>query len=237
MTDRAAPPIGTMAQLDRVARLVWAERGPYLAGSVFVVLSSVTALAYPYVIRLIIDDAIVGGQIERLNQLTLAMVVILLVEAASTWGRDYYFGWGAERVGARVRRVVFHRLLEQDIQFFDRRDTGEITTRLWADVPPLEHALGEELADTVKNIVFSVFGTVLLFYTSPRLTLLMLLAVPPLMLATSLLGRRVKIQAANVQQAHGEAGAAASEVLGGVRTVRAFAQERAERARRAARRG
>jgi ABC-type multidrug transport system fused ATPase/permease subunit len=231
MTDRAAPPIGMMAQLDRVARLVWAERGPYFAGSAFVILSSMTALAYPYVIRLIIDDAIVGGQIQRLNQLTLVMVVILLVEAASTWGRDYYFGWGAERVGARVRRVVFRRLLEQDIQFFDRRDTGEITTRLWADVPPLEHALGEELADTVKNIVFSVSGTVLLFYTSPRLTLLMLLAVPPLLLATSLLGRRVKIQAANVQQAHGEAGAAASEVLGGVRTVRAFAQERAERAR------
>lgn len=231
MTDQDTRSIGLMAQLDRVGRLVWAERRPYFAGSVFVAVSTVTALAYPYVIRLIIDDAIGGGHIQRLNQLTFVMVVILLVEAVSTCGRDYCFGWGAERVGARMRGLVFRALIEQDIQFFDRRDTGEITTRLWADVPPLEHALGEELADTLKNIVFSAFGTALLFYTSPRLTLLTLLAVPPLLLATSLLGRRVKIQAANVQQAHGEAGAAASEVLAGVRTVRAFSQEPAERAR------
>ena len=46
----------------------------------------------------------------------------------------------------------FDTLLKQDIQFFDSRDTGEITTRLWADVPPLEHALGDELADTLKNV-------------------------------------------------------------------------------------
>ena len=231
MTDRDPRSIGLMAQLHRVGRLVWAERRPYLVGSVFVAISIVTALAYPYVIRLIIDDAIGGGRSGRLNQLSLAMVAILVVEAASTWGRDYCFGWGAERVGARLRRVVFHALLRQDIQFFDGRDTGEITTRLWTDVPPLEHALGEELADTLKNAVFSVCAIGLLFYTSPRLTLLTLVAVPPIVAATSLLGRRVKIQAANVQQAHAEAGAAASEVLAGVRTVRAFSQEPAERAR------
>ncbi len=223
--------IGLMAQLRRVGRLVWAERQPYLVGSIFVALSSVTALAYPYVIRKIIDDALGGGELQRLNQLTLAMVAILIVEAASTCGRDYCFGWGAERVGARLRRMVFHTLLRQDIQFFDSRDTGEITTRLWTDVPPLEHAVGEELADTLKNAVFGVVGTGLLFYTSPRLTLLTLLAVPPIVLATSVLGRRVKVQAANVQQAHADAGAAASEVLAGVRTVRAFSQEPAERAR------
>jgi ATP-binding cassette subfamily B protein len=127
--------------------------------------------------------------------------------------------------------MVFETLLCQDIQFFDRRDTGEITTRLWADVPPLEYALGEEFADTLRAGVFSLCGTGLLFYTSPRLTLLMLLAVPPIAVATSLLGRRVKALAAAVQNAHADAGAAANEVLAGIRTVRAFSQEREERSR------
>ena len=182
-------------------------------------------------IRLIIDDAIQGGQAQRLNQLSLWMVVILLVEAASTGARDYCFGLGAERVGVRLRRLVFDTLLRQDIQFFDRRDIGEITTRLWADVPPLEYVLGEEFADSLRFAVFSVCGTGLLFYTSPRLTLLTLLAVPPIVFATSVLGRRVKILAADVQKAHAEAGAAATEVLAGIRTVRAFSQEAAERSR------
>ena len=217
--------------MRRVGRLVWAERRLYLIGAVFVVCSTLTALVYPRVIQLILDDAIGGGHIEKLKELSLMMVGILIVEAAATAGRDYCFGIGAEHVGARLRTLVFQTLLRQDIQFFDSRDAGEIATRLWADVPPLEHALGEELAETLKNVVLVVGGTALLFYTSARLTLLMLLGLPPIALASSWLGRRVKSMAADVQTAHGEAGAAATEVLAGVRTVRAFAQEPAERAR------
>ena len=184
-----------------MARLVWAERRTYLPGAIFVVVSIGTALAYPQVIRLIIDDGIIGGQAPRLNQLSLWMVVILLVEAAATGARDYFFGLGAERVGVRLRRLVFGTLLRQDIQFFDRREVGEITTRLSADVPPLEYVLGEEFADSLRFAVFSVLGTALLFYTSPPLTLLTLLAVPPIIFATSVLGRRVKVLSAKVQQA------------------------------------
>ncbi len=224
--DARAP--GTRRDVARIARLVWAERRPYLAGSIFVALSIGTSLAYPYVIRLIIDDAIQGGQLQRLNQLSLVMVAILLVEAVSMCGRDYFFGLGAGRVGVRLRTTVFHALLSQDMHFFDSRDTGGLTTRLWADIPPLEYVLGEELAETMRAAVFSVCGTALLFYTSPQLTLLMLLAVPPIAAATSWLGRRVKVLSSEVQAAHAEAGATAAEVLGGIRTVRAFSQEKAE---------
>jgi ABC-type multidrug transport system fused ATPase/permease subunit len=217
------------AQINFLLRLIWAERRAYLPGSVFVVFSLVTALVYPQVIRLIIDDAIAGGQADRLNELSLWMVVILLVEAVSTGARDYYFGLGAERAGVRLRRLVFDKLLDQEIAFFDTMDVGEITTRLWADVPPLEYVLGEELADSLRFTVFSVCGIALLFYTSAPLTLLILLAVPPIVLATSYLGRRVKVFARDVQTAHADAGAAATEVLAGIRTVRAFSQEGAER--------
>jgi len=214
-----------------LGRLIWAERSPYLLGSIFVVFSTLTALVYPYVVRLLMDDAITAGHLEKLNQLSAIMVGILVVEAAATVGRDYCFGLGAERVGLRLRTSVFQALLRQDIQFFDSRDVGEITTRLWADVPPLEHALGEELAEALKNVVVVVGGLVLLTYTSPWLTLLMLVGLPPIALASSWLGRRVKAMAADVQKAQSEAGAAATEVLAGVRTVRAFGQEPAERGR------
>jgi len=223
--------VALLPLVRQVGRLVLAERRPYLTGTVFVFFSTLSALAYPYVVKLILDEAIGAGQIEKLARFSLMMVGILLVEAAATCGRDYCFGLGAERVGVRLRALVFRTLLRQDIQFFDSRDTGEITTRLWADMPPLEHALGEELAETLKNAVIVVGGTALLFYTSPRLTVLMLLGLPPIALASSWLGRRVKTLAADVQREHGEAGAAAAEVLAGVRTVRAFGQEAAERER------
>src|SRR5262249_29554157 len=84
---------------------------------------------------------------------------------------------------------------------------------------------------TLRSAVFSILGTGLLLYTSPRLTILMTLAVPPIAFATSMLGRRVKVLASDVHAAYADAGAAAAEVLAGVRTVRAFSQEKRERGR------
>jgi ATP-binding cassette subfamily B protein len=230
MSD-GAPDFGAVTQIRRIGALLYAERRAYLPGTLFVAMSVGTALGYPYVIRLIVDDAIRGGNMQRLNELSLILLGILIGEAIATWGRDYFFGIGAERVGVRLRKMCLDTLLAQDIEFFDRRDTGEITTRLWSDVPPLEWILGAEFADTLKNAVFAILGTALLILTSPRLTILMLLAVPPIGFATSLLGRRVKVLAADVQRAHADAGAAAAEVVAGVRTVRAFAQEHQERRR------
>jgi len=216
------------AQARRIVALVWTERRLYLTGAVFVALSIGTGLAYPQVIRLIIDDGVQAGRTARLNQLAVTLVVILLVESVATFVRDYCFNLGAERVAARLRRLVFETLLRQDVHFFDRRETGEITTRLWADVPVLQFVLGEELADAMRFSVFAVAGTGLLFYTSVPLTLLTLLAVPPIVIATSLLGRRVRMLSTDLQRAHADAGAAAAEVIGGIRTVRAFSRERAE---------
>ena len=231
LNAHGAPRLLPTTHLRKIAGLVWAERRLYLVGTFFVVVSIGTGLGYPQVVRLIIDQGVQAGHLHQLNQLALIMVGIVLVEAVATFVRDYCFNLGAERVAARLRRKVFDTLLVQDIEFFDSRDTGEITTRLSADVPLLQYVLGEELGDAIRFSVFALCGTGLLFYTSPQLTMLTLLAVPPIVIATSMLGRRVKALAADVQQAQADAGAAASEIVSGIRTVRAFSQEAAEGAR------
>jgi ATP-binding cassette subfamily B protein len=219
------------AQVRRVLALMWAERRLYLPGCVFVTVSICTSVAYPYLIRVVIDDAILGGRIGRLDDLSLLMVVILFGEALSMGARDYFFGLAAEHIGLRLRRGVFHALMIQDVQYFDQHDVGALTTRLWADVPPLEWVIGEELSETLRATVFSLVGAGVLLYTSPTLTLLMLVSLPPIALATWRLGREVKNLTADVHAAHAQAGAAAVEVLGGIRTVRAFGQEQTERTR------
>ncbi|MFI5179378.1 MAG: ABC transporter ATP-binding protein, partial [Vicinamibacterales bacterium] len=229
-TDRPAlPPV--RRQLGRILAFVLAERRLYLVGCLFVVFSIGTGLSYPLVIKWIIDDGVQGGNIARLNQLALVMLGLLLGEAVSTCARDYCFNLGAERVAARLRRAVFRTLLVQDIEFFDRRDAGEITTRLWADVPALQYVLGEEFADALRFSVIATAGTGLLFYTSSRLSLLTLLAVPPIVVGVSVLGRRVRALSTEMQDAHADAGARAAEMVGGIRTIRAFSREDAEMAR------
>jgi len=225
----------TRAQLRALLQFVRAERRIYLTGLIFVVIGIFTALAYPQAIRLIIDDGVQHRDLHRINQLGLIMLALLVSEGIATCLRDYWFNVGAERVVARVRQAAFEALLRQDVAFFDAQDAGAITTRLGSAIAGLHRMLGEELADAMRVGLWAVGGTGLLFYTSPPLTLLVLLAVPPMAVASAWLGGRVKTHSSRMQDAYAAAGTTAEEAIGGIRTVRAFSQERAEGARYAQR--
>ena len=221
----------TVPHLRTLLVLVRAQRGTYGPGLIFVVISMITALGYPYAIRLTIDEGIGGGRPERITSIALVMLGLLLAEGLGTIGRDYLFGVGAERLCADLRHRTFEHLLRQDISFFDSRTTGELSARLWTDIPNLQRLLGDELSDGLRFGLWAIGGTALLFYTSPLLSVLVFLAVPTLVVAATALGHRVRRYSAAAQQASSETGVIAEECLAGIRTLRAFSQEPAEVAR------
>src|SRR5882672_9883379 len=205
-------------QRRALTSLILEQRSLYAIGSTFVAIGLAAALSYPLLIKRLIDDGVLAGNMTRVNELALLLLVLLAAEGVATVIRDYYFNLAAERLTARLRQRVFDHLLRQEIAFFDSRNVGELTARLWDDV-------------TVVGRVIGVIGTVLLIYTSPLLSVLLVLAVPPIALTAWFLGGRVKTRSTQTQQAYAEAGIVAEESLGGIRTVRAFAQEPAARAR------
>jgi ATP-binding cassette subfamily B protein len=222
-------------QLRALSALVLEQRLPYAIGSVFVAIGLAAALCYPLVVKRLIDEGVMAGQGQRVNELALVLLALLLAEGVATSIRDYYFTVAAERATVRLRQRVFDHLLRQEIAFFDGRSAGELTTRLWDDVTSINGLVGERLGAAVRFALTAAIGSGLLVATSPGLSLLLLLAVPPLAFAAWLLGGRVKTLAARTQQAYADAGVAADETLAGIRTVRAFSQEPAERARYGAR--
>jgi len=218
-------------QLRALSALVLEQRSLYGVGSVFVAIGLVAALSYPIVVKRLIDEGVLAGHAQRVNELALVLLVLLMAEGIATVVRDYYFNLAAERLTARLRQRVFDHLLGQEIGFFDGRNVGELTTRLWDDVTVINGVVGERLGGVVRFALVSLVGTVLLVYTSPLLTLILMIAVPPIAVAGWVLGGRVKTLSAQTQQAYAEAGTVADESLGGVRTVRAFSQEPAVRTR------
>ena len=218
-------------QLRALIALVLEQRAAYAAGSVFVAVGLASALAFPVFVKQLIDDGVMGGQARRIDELAIVLLVLLVAEGVATVVRDYYFNLAAERVTARLRQAAFDHLLRQEIAYFDGHRTGELTARLWGDVPAIHRIVGDRLGDGVRFALLAVFGTALLVYISPTLTLLVMLAIPPLAAAAWLLGQRVNTLSAQAQQAYAESGAAADESLAGIRTVRAFSQEPAERVR------
>jgi ABC-type multidrug transport system fused ATPase/permease subunit len=218
-------------QLRTLGGLLLEQRSRYAIGGVFVVIGLLAALSYPILVKRLIDEGVLAGRMSRVNELALVLLLLLAVEAVSTVVRDYYFNLAAEHVIARFRHLVFDHLLRQEIAFFDSRNVGELTVRLSDDVTAIGRVVGEPLGAAVRFALVAALGTVLLIYTSPTLTLLLMLAVPPIAVAAWILGGRVKSLAARAQGAYAEAGTVAEESLGGIRTVRAFSQDESVLAR------
>ena len=212
----------------QLRRLVWQERRYFLLGLLCVFAGMFTTLAYPQAIRITIDEALRGGQISRINRLALIMFALLLGEACATFLRNYLFNLGAEKVSARMRQNAFEHLLKQEIAFFDDTNTGTLTSRLWSEIPHVQWLLSERLGDALRYSVIGLGGIGLLFYTSPLLSGVVLLALPLLSFTTAMLGRRIRRASIETQSAYAEAGTIAHETISGIRTVRAFAQEEAE---------
>ena len=214
-------------QLRAIVRLLLEQRALYAIGGVFVAIGLVVALSYPILVKRLIDEGVLVGRMSRVNELALMLLALLAAEGVATVVRDYYFNLAAERVTARLRQRVFDHLLRQEIGFFDGQNVGALTGRLWDDVSVINRVVGEPLGTAARYALVGVLGTAMLVYTSPALTLLLMLAVPPMAVVTWLLGGRVKALSARTQQAYAEAGTVTEESLGGIRTVRAFAQEAA----------
>ncbi len=197
------------------------------AATVFLVVGGAASLAWPQVVRVLIDAAVDGGA-ETLNRAVIAMAAIFAVQGVAVALRYYLFSIAGERIVTRIREAVFGAIIEQEIGFFDLRKTGELTSRLTSDATVVQNTVSVNLSMGLRNMVLLVGGLTLLVASSPRLTLLMLVLVPPVAVGAVVVGRRMSKIAREAQDALARANEAAEEVIAGIRTVRSFSREEAE---------
>jgi len=198
-----------------------------VVATVFLLVGGAASLAYPRVIGVLIDAAVVGG-IETINRAAVAMAVIFAVQALAVALRYYLFSIAGERIVTRLRAHVYRSIIEQEIGFFDARKTGELTSRITADATVMQNTVSVNLSMGLRNMVMVVGGLGLLVVSSPRLTILMLALVPPVALGAVIVGRRLSKLSKKAQDALARANEAAEESIAGIRTVRSFAREEAE---------
>jgi ATP-binding cassette subfamily B protein len=156
------------------------------------------------------------------------MGALAVLQGFAIAGRAWLFAVAGERGVKRVREALFRSLVSQEIAFFDAQRTGDLTSRLGTDTASLQGLLSSQLSMALRNGVQVVGGLILLVFTSPRLTAVMLLVVPAVAIGAVVYGRRIKSLAKRYQDALADAGHAAEESLSAIRTVRAFAAEEAE---------
>ncbi|WP_421668993.1 ABC transporter transmembrane domain-containing protein [Shewanella algae] len=195
----------------------------------FLLLGSLAWLALGQGVRLIVDEGFMADNSGRLNEIVLFILGITLVSAVAVFCRFYLMTWLGEKVSNDIRRLVYHRLLEQSPVFFARLRTGEIISRFTADSTLLQTVIGSSLSMALRSSVTTIGGLVMMAFTSIKLTALVLLAVPLVLVPVGLLGRRVRKLARTSQDSVADLGAYVDETLHEIHTVQSYGHEARDR--------
>ncbi|WP_224361291.1 ABC transporter ATP-binding protein [Hyalangium versicolor] len=223
-----SPRIPPKVTLRRLLSLARPELRTLLVGTFFLAIGSGMSLLYPQAMRMIIDEALGERNQALIDRAALGMTFILALQSLAVALRFYLFTTVGERVVTRLRQKLFASLMSQEVAFFDERKTGELTNRLASDTTVLQNTVSANISMVLRNGAQALGGIGMLFYTSPRLTLVMLAVVPAVAVGAVTYGRRVRKLAKEVQDALATSNEVAEESLSGVRTVRSFAAERNE---------
>lgn len=199
-----------------------------LAGLSLVAASAAT-LAIPAGFKLIIDKGFAGdgnpADIARWFEYLLMIIAFLAVASAS---RFYFVSWLGERVVADIRIMVQKNLLRQPPAYFEENRPSEIAARMTADTAIIEQVVGSTISIALRNLLTGTGGLIYLFLLAPRLTGFLLLGIPLILLPIGILGRHIRTLARLSQDRLADIGSVTNEVMGAMRIVQSFVQEKRE---------
>ena len=194
-------------------------------------IAALTVLGFGFGLRKLVDEGFAAGNADLFDQAILVLLAAVLILAAASYSRFYLVSWIGERVVADLRRAVFNHVIELSPAYYEVTRTGEILSRLTTDTTLLQVVVGTSVPIALRNLLMLIGGTVLLFVTSAKLTGLVFLVTPLVLLPVVWYGRRVKRLSRASQDRVADVGSYVDETLTGIRTVQAFGHENIDRER------
>ena len=238
-TNVAPSPVGMSAtdQREKAKKIsglsaLWPFVLPYrllMAAAIFaLVLTAMISLALPLAVRRVIDNfGTADGTI--LDQYFLAAIAIAALLALGTGLRYALVTRLGERVVADIRKAVFDRVIGMSPSFYENIMTGEVLSRITTDTTLILSVIGSSVSIALRNMLIFAGGLVLMMLTSAKLTALVLLIVPAVIIPILVLGRRLRVISRENQDWIAASSGSASEALTAVQTVQAFTHEKISR--------
>ena len=224
------PPAGTrrrsirpfFAMMPFIARYRMRALGALLA----LLVASLATLAVPIAVRRMIDFGFSEERIGLIDQYFTVLIAVAAVLAAASALRYYLVTTIGERVVADLRATVFDHLTGLSAAFFDTARTGELVSRLTADTTQIKTAVGTSVSVALRNLVLFLGSAVMMVVTSPRLSLFVIAVIPVIVLPLVAFGRMVRRRSRTAQDTLAEASAYAAELIGAMRILQAFTNEK-----------
>jgi ATP-binding cassette subfamily B protein len=211
--------------LSRLTPFVGAHWGDALLASLFLLVSSGATLSLSGAVRLLVDHFNGAPRHDWVDRGFMVLGLVVLVLGVATAGRYFFITKLGERVVADLRKALYRHILSLDPEFFLRTRVGEVLSRLTADIQIVETLVGSSVSIALRNLVMLVGALVWMTLVSGRLTGLVLLLIPVVLLPLFTFGRQVRRLTASTQDQFAEAVGYAGETLDALETVQAFGRE------------
>jgi ATP-binding cassette subfamily B protein len=209
-------------------RRLWPFLNPYKMLCLFAVLALIltacVSLVLPLAVRRVVDnfETVDGSILDQYFAAALGIAGLLAVGTALRYALVTRLG---ERVVADIRKAVFDRVISMSPAFYENIMTGEVLSRITTDTTLILSVIGSSISIALRNVLILFGGLILMLFTSAKLTGLVLLLVPAVIVPILLLGRRLRVLSRENQDWIAASSGNASETLGSVQTVQAFTHE------------
>ena len=231
---------GTFKKAATFFRFIKPYKATFILGMIFLFLSSVTAMLFPYLmgqligkekpvdiagVETIIPDASQWIDMNNTSTLIIVMMCVFGAQAIFSFFRIYLFGYFTANALKDLRLEAFSQLVSSPLNFFNKNKVGELTSRISSDVEMLRDTLNSTLATFIRQIITVIISLIALFFMSPRLCFIMLGVVPVVAIIAVFFGKFIKKIAKETQDSSAQSNSVLEESLMGINNVKAFANE------------
>lgn len=196
----------------------------YFLGIVFLFGSSLGNLAFPKLLGEMVNSASEISP-DKMNRIALILGIVLLINAVFSYFRVVLFNNVTEKTLAFLRQDTYNHLIRLPLKFFEQRRVGELNSRISSDITLLQETLTTTLAELIRQIIIITGGITLLAITSIKLTLFMLVILPPTMIFARMFGRYIRRISKEVQNEVAKSNTVVEETLQGIQSVKVFTNE------------
>lgn len=200
----------------------------YLFGMICMIAAIVLDMITPQITRRIIDEVIVGGQMQLLMKFLMGVLGIGLARAVLQYAKEFTWDCVGVKIGNEMRIDLFRHIQTLSMDFFDKHNTGELMTRVKDDVDKVWVVLGFVGSLAIEALIHTVFVLTCMYRINPWLTLIPLCVLPVIGFLAVRMENRLGTVYDQISEETAELNTVAQECIAGVRTVKAFAREEYE---------
>lgn len=214
-----------MEVFKQLKEFYWVEKKYLLSSILCLMAATALGLVYPNMLRILIDDVIMKNKFGLVPALSLSLVGVIALKSTLQFLHGFFGGRLGNRVAYRLRNACYDKLQYLSFRYYDNAKTGDLMSRLTADLEALRNFIGFGFAQILNMILMVIFGGIMMLSINWQLTLLTLVTIPLLSFTALRLEKSIHPAFREMRLAMSRLTTAVQENITGVRTVKSFARE------------